>query len=103
MDEEVKMIFELAYLPVMHANQRLNGGDFLSVAIPIMDALRKEISNEAILRKAAKTMVLAFNEMLNPKMSEQRINEGIQLVYNPDPKTRAIAKMIADEFARNHK
>lgn len=32
MEEEVKMLFQLAYHPVMYANQRLNGGDFLSVS-----------------------------------------------------------------------
>lgn len=48
MEENVKMLFQLAYHPVMYANQRLNGGDFLSVAIPLMDALREKTDDEAI-------------------------------------------------------
>lgn len=50
MEEEVKMLFQLAYHPVMYTNQRLNGGDFLSVAIPLMDVLREQIDDEAKLK-----------------------------------------------------
>lgn len=103
MEEEVKMLFDLAYKPVMYANQRLNGGDFISVAIPIVDALRKQISDDSKLKKAAEIMVSEFNEMLNPKMSVQQIDDVIQLIYNPGPVTRAIAKHIADEFIQTHK
>lgn len=51
MEEEVKMLFQLAYHPVMYANQRLNGGDFLSVSIPLMDALREQTDDEDKLKK----------------------------------------------------
>lgn len=43
MEEEVKMLFQLAYYPVMYANQRLNGGDFLNVAIPLMMLLENKL------------------------------------------------------------
>lgn len=103
MEEEVKMLFNMAYIPVMYANNRLNGGDFISVAIPLMDGLRKEITDEILLKKAAKILVLEFNNLLNPKMSVQQMEDTIQMIYNPGPVTRAMAKQIADEFIHNHK
>ncbi|WP_304317520.1 hypothetical protein [Phocaeicola plebeius] len=102
MEEEVKMLFQLAYYPVMYANQRLNGGDFLSVAIPLMDALREQIDDEAKLKKAARIMVLEFNSMLNPQMDVHQINDLINTIYKPGAMTRALAKQIADEFTRRH-
>ena len=102
MEEEVKMLFQMAYFPVMNANQRLNGGDFISVAIPLMDALRHQINDEAKLKKAARIMVLEFNDMLNPKMDVHQIDDVINTIYKPGAITRAMAKQIADEFARNH-
>lgn len=103
MENEVKMLFELAYMPVAYANKRFNGGDFISVAIPLMDGLRKQISDDAQLRKAAQVLVLEFNNLLNPKMDLHQIEDLIQSIYNPGPMTRAIAAQIADEFIRNHK
>lgn len=29
MEEEIKMLFNMAYTPVMYTNNRLNGGDLL--------------------------------------------------------------------------
>lgn len=103
MEQEIKMLFEMAYYPVMYANKRLNGGDFISVAIPVMDALRQQNNDEATLRKAAKIMVLEFNNLLNPKMDVHQIDDTIEMIYNPGPMTRAMAKKIADEFVQNHK
>lgn len=102
MEENVKMLFQLAYHPVMYANQRLNGGDFLSVAIPLMDALREKTDDEAILKNAARIMVLEFNSMLSPKMDVHQIDDFINAIYKPSAMTRAIAKQIADEFAHRH-
>lgn len=102
MEEEVKMLFQLAYHPVMYANQRLNGGDFLSVAIPLMDALREQTDDEDKLKKAAHIMVLEFNSLLNPKMDVHQIDDLINTIYKSGVMTRAIAKQIADEFARRH-
>lgn len=102
MEEEVKMLFQLAYYPVMQANQRLNGGDFLSVAIPLIDALKNQMNDEAKLKKAARIMVLEFNSMLNPKMDVHQIDDFINTIYNPGAMTRAMAKQIADEFASKH-
>lgn len=100
MDEEVKLLFQMAYLPVAHANQRLNGGDFLSVAIPLMDELRKQNPNEVLLKRAARTIVLEFDNMLNPQMSVNQIDEFIQMVYSPGQLTRMMAEKIAKDFAR---
>lgn len=96
------MLFQLAYHPVMYANHRLNGGDFLSVAIPLMDALRGQIDDEAKLKKAARIMVLEFNSMLNPKMDVHQIDNLVNTIYKPGAMTRAMAKQIADEFVRRH-
>ena len=102
MEEEVKSLFKLAYYPIMYANQRLNGGDFLSVAIPLMDAMKERTSDEIVLKKAARIIVLEFNDLLSPKMSVQEIDNLIQLVYKPGTMTRAVAKQISDEFIRTH-
>lgn len=102
MEEEVKMLFHMAYTPVMYANNRLNGGDFISVAIPLMDELKKEISSEASQKKAAKIMVLEFNNLLNPQMDVHQIDDLIKLIYNPGALTRKIAAQIANEFMQNH-
>lgn len=103
MEEEIKMLFQLAYYPVMYANNRLNGGDFLSVAIPLMDALREQTTDDDKLKKAARIMVLEFNNLLNPKMSVKQIDDTIKMVYEPGPMTRALSKQIAEEFASRHK
>lgn len=46
----------MVYLPVAYANKRLNGGDFLSVAVPLMDNLRKQLKNEEFLKEAARIL-----------------------------------------------
>ncbi len=102
MEEEIKMLFQLAYLSVATANQRLNGGDFLSVAVPLMDELRKQNNNETFLRKAARIMVEEFNNLLNPKLPAHELENMIETIYNPGPMTRALAKQIADEFVKTH-
>lgn len=102
MEEEIKTLFQMAYFPIMHANQRLNGGDFLSVAIPLIDAIRARTNDEVKVKKAARIIVLEFNNMLNPKMDVQQIDEIINTIYKPGVMTRAIAKQIADEFVRRH-
>lgn len=103
MEEEIKMLFNMAYTPVMYANNRLNGGDFISVAIPLMDELRKQISDEVLLKKAAQILVLEFNDLLSPQMDVHQIEDLIQTIYNPGPMTRAFAKQIADDFVRKHR
>lgn len=102
MEEEVKMVFQLMYLPVAQANQRLNGGDFISVAIPLMDELRRQNPNEVLLKKAARIMVMEFNNLLNPKMPVHQIDELVNLIYKPGEMTRMMATQIAEEFARKH-
>lgn len=101
MEEEIKMLFNMAYTPVMYANNRLNGGDFIGVAIPLMDELRKQISDEVLLKKAAPILVLEFNNLLSPQMDVHQIEDLIQTIYNPGLMTRAFAKQIADDFVRN--
>lgn len=103
MEQDVKLLFELAYHPVMYANNRLNGGDFISVAIPIIDALRKQGYNETDLKKAARIMVMEFNNLLDPKMSGHQIEETVKMVYEPGPITRVLAKQIADNFVAGKK
>lgn len=102
MNQEIKTLFMMAYYPIMYANNRLNGGDFLSVAIPIMDDIKQRLSDEKDIKNAARIIVLEFNNLLNPKMSVQQIDELVQTILNPGPITRATAKQIADEFVRKH-
>ena len=91
MDEEVKIIFELAFLPIVAQNQRLNGEDFMRTAVPIMNELSKQLKDESEnskntkLRKAAFTMVHTFNNMLNPKMPNNQCESIINMLSNGNP------------------
>lgn len=88
-DEEIKMLFELAYYPVMQKNQRLNGKDFIETAVLIMDECRRQNLSKEQLESAAYTMVQTFNEMLNPKMTEKDIEGMTNLLVNNNPIIRA--------------
>lgn len=91
MEEEVKMIFELAYLPIVAKNQRLNGEDFMRTAVPIMNELSKQLKDESEnsknskLRNAAYTMVHTFNNMLNPKMPNDQCEDMINMLSGGNP------------------
>jgi hypothetical protein len=54
-------------------------------------------------KKAAKILVLEFNNLLSPQMDVHQIEDLIQTIYNPGPMTRAFAKQIADDFVRKHR
>ena len=97
MDEEIKIAFELAYLPVAHARNRLNGQDFIGVAVPIMDYVRSQTTDSAKIRKAAKTMVLVFNDMLNPKLPNEECENMVDLLCNNGELIRMIAKRNQEE------
>lgn len=100
MEEEVILCFKLVYMPVVLANQRVNGGDFLSVAIPLMDELRRQSPDEVSLKKAARIIVLEFNRLLDSKLSSSEIDNLVGLIYNPGEVTRMMAAKVADEFAK---
>lgn len=90
MENEIKMLFELAYLPVVHQNQRLNGGDFLKVAFDIMDALRKQQISDLKINDSARTLVHCFNNLLNPKMSLKECDDMTHILINNNPLIRGI-------------
>lgn len=77
MNSEVKLLFEMAYLPVVQKRQRLMGQDFLAVAYHLMGELKKQNSDPDFIEDAAKTMVESFNGMLNPKMSRDDMDSMI--------------------------
>lgn len=96
--DEIKIAFELAYIPIAQMRQRLNGQDFLGVAVPLLDSVREQIGDdEDIIRKAAQTMVSSFNEMLNPKLSLQNQEEMVDLLVNNGSLTRAVANQNIEE------
>lgn len=98
MNNEIANAFRMAYLPVAQKRNRLNGEDFIGVAVPIMDYVRKQTSSPADIKKAARTMVLTFNDWLNPKLTIDQIEDWIDLLVENGPLTRQIAKENADEF-----
>lgn len=98
MNNEIANAFRMAYLPVAQKRNRLNGEDFIGVAVPIMDSVRKQTSSPADIKKAARTMVLTFNDWLNPKLTIDQIEDWIDLLVENGPLTRQIAKENADEF-----
>lgn len=96
--DEIKVAFELAYLPVAQIRQRLNGEDFIGVAVPLLDYVRDQKSDSATIRKAARTMVSAFNDMLNPKLPDNECENMVELLCANGPMIRMIAKRNQEEF-----
>lgn len=83
----------MAYLPIAFFRQRLNGQDFIGVSVCILDYLREQPNvNEDDIEIAAHTMVHSFNDMLNPKMSENELDDLVQMLVNNGPLTRMMAK-----------
>lgn len=68
--DDAKMAFKLLYMPVAIKNNRLNGQDFLKVAIEIMKEADRNRIPEADKEIIAKTLISEFNNKLNPKMDE---------------------------------
>ena len=87
-DNEIKMLFEICYLPISQQKQRLNGGDFLKVAFEIMDQCRKETTSVEKLRSASYTLVNCFNNLLNPKISEEECENMINMLVSNNPMIR---------------
>ena len=68
--EEAKLAFNLLYMPVAIAKNRLNGEDFIKVAIDIMKEAKRNKVSETDKEIIAKTLVSEFNSKLNPKMDD---------------------------------
>ena len=98
MNNEVELLFEMAYLPVAQKRQRLMGQDFLAVAYHLMEELKKQNSNPVFLEDAAKTMVESFNNMLNPKMSRDDMDGMIDYLAHGGIMIDAIAKKAYREL-----
>ena len=85
-EQEVEMAFELAYTPVTLVKRRLNGQDFLEVAVPLLDQIRDQFGdNSQEVEIAARTMVYAFNDKLNPKLAKDDLDSMIRLLVNNGP------------------
>ena len=82
MNDEVKLLFEMAYLPVAHSRNRYNGNDFIVVAVDIMDGIRKQNVSQDVIRQSAITLIKCFNEQLNPKMPKEDCIEMAKLLVN---------------------
>jgi hypothetical protein len=100
MNQEVKILFELAYKPVVLKRKRLMGQDFLAVAFHLMDELKKQNNNPAFIQEAATTMVYAFNDMLNPKMSQYDMQDMIDSLVHGGMFIRAAAEASYEELKR---
>jgi len=85
MNDEVKLLFEMAYLPVAHSKNRYNGNDFLEVAVKLLDEIRKRTNSMEEIKQAATTMVHCFNELLDPKLSYQECSGMINLLVKNSP------------------
>ena len=83
--DELKMLFQMAYVPVSQVMQRLNGKDFIGVAVPLMDSIRKETSDPRRIKEAAQVFVYSFNDMLNPKLTASW-EKGLDLVARKEIK-----------------
>ena len=96
--EELKMLFEMAYVPVAQVMQRLNGKDFIGVAVPLLDSIRKETSDPRRIKEAAQMFVYCFNDMLNPKLPFEQLNDMVTLLVNNGPFVRKAAEEALEEF-----
>jgi len=96
--DELKMLFQMAYVPVSQVMQRLNGKDFIGVAVPLMDSIRKETSDPRRIKEAAQVFVYSFNDMLNPKLSYSDMNDMVSLLINNGPFVRKAAEEALEEF-----
>jgi len=71
--EETKLAFEILYMSVAMAKQRLNGEDFIKVGIDIMREAKRNNVFDTHKELIASTLVDEFDKKLNPKMdAEQR-------------------------------
>lgn len=92
-EKEIEAAFELAYTPVMLVKQRLNGQDFLETAVPLLDQIRDKYGESSDKVKiAARTMVLAFNDKLNPQMSAEDLDGMIKMLVNNGPLVRMFGR-----------
>lgn len=96
--DELKMLFELSYMPVAQVMQRLNGKDFIGVAVPLLDSIRKQTSDPNRIKDAAQMFVYCFNEMLDPKLSYTEMNDMVKLLVNNGPLVRQAAEEALAEF-----
>lgn len=103
MDQEIKVAFEMAYLPVAQLRQRLNGQDFIGVAVPIMDCVRNQTSGGKKIREAAKTMVYSFNDLLNPKLPHDQLENMVNILVKNGPMVRLIAQQNQAEYKQLQK
>ena len=85
MNDEVEILFEMAYMPIALERKRYNGGDFLEVAVKLLDELRKRTNSSEEIKRAASTMVNCFNNLLNPKLSYQECNGMVNLLVKNSP------------------
>jgi len=88
MNDAVKLLFEMAYLPVAQTKNRYNGGDFLKVAVELLDDIRKNTNSTNEIKDAATTMVYCFNDLLNPKLTAQECDGMINLLVENNPMIR---------------
>lgn len=92
-EKEIETAFELAYTPVMLGKQRLNGQDFLETAVPLLVQIREQFGdNSEKVKIAARTMVLAFNDKLNPQMSADDLDGMIRMLVNNGPLVRLFGR-----------
>lgn len=96
--EELKMLFQMSYVPVAKVMQRLNGKDFIGVAVPLLDSIRKQTSDPNRIKDAAQMFVYCFNEMLDPKLSFSDMNDMVSLLVNNGPLVRKTAEEALEEF-----
>lgn len=77
--EEIRMLIEMAYMPVAFANNRLNGMDFFETAVETLKAL---VRKRSTINKyeAAKVMMDFFNSQLDPKITESECIEFAQFI-----------------------
>ena len=78
--QETKDAFEILYMPMAIMKQRLNGQDFLEVAIEIMREAKRNNVFEEHKYLIATTLVNEFNKKLNPRMTEEQKQAFIKVL-----------------------
>ncbi len=80
-EEDIKSIFNIKFTTVIMYKQEFNGKDFLNIAIPIINNLRKKL-NDTEIEKAARIIVMEFNSRLDIGLSLEQIKLFINILVN---------------------
>jgi hypothetical protein len=70
--DEIKILFEIMYLPVAIANNRYSGEDFIKVGVDIMRESKRNNVFDEHKYLIANTLIDEFDEKITPKLNKEQ-------------------------------